>query len=220
MYQLFETLSLNYCIIIIIRLHGTDCEVSALHEVMFNGPPPSSCDFSSPQCGTSGVPAEKPPEILQIFGPDFFCSLFFLHTEIADVFFLVNGKKLCLFFGRKVILHNRKSLKVREFPKKNHLLQKKSGLKNFLVLCNDSIISYAEITKKVAFHFQLTFFRGKNVSLGGRLPPLFPMKWGYNQSLFLAKGPQLSLTVLMPEIKPSTGKPSTFCWNLVYNINV
>lgn len=145
MYQLFETLSLNYCIII--RLHGTDCEVSALHEVMFNGPPPSSCDFSSPQCGTSGGPKVRGGEATER-NPSDFRARFFLqpffstHTEIADVFFLVNGKKLCLFFGRKVILHNRKSLKVKEFPKKNHLLQEKSGLKNFLVLCNGSIISY------------------------------------------------------------------------------
>ena len=56
------------------------------------------------------VPAEKPPEILQIFA-HFCCSFFFCTHRDCWCFFLVKGKKLCLFFGRKVILHNRKKFK-------------------------------------------------------------------------------------------------------------
>lgn len=106
---MFETLILNYCIII--RLHGTDCQVSAAHVVMFNGPSALHLRHvtflhrsAEPQGFRRRSHGEKS---FRFSGPIFFCSLFFLHTEIAG-FFLVKGKKLCLFFGRKVILHKTK----------------------------------------------------------------------------------------------------------------
>ena len=99
-YHLFETLILNYCIIIIIRLHDTNCEVSAAHVVMFNGPSAlhlRHVTFLHRSAEPQGLRRRSHREkSFRFSGPIFVAAFIFLHTEIA-VFFGQRKKGLPFF---------------------------------------------------------------------------------------------------------------------------